>query len=179
MLETTGLDDQDHLSVIGALGRAVSPKAPLFRAAWMQTATPQGISQPAEELDFLPLDGVDYTNNGVAAADLEDELSSLPQRPFRGERVVLTAIYITGAGVASDALFRLIITPAIYVGAVQVGATQGQMPGIAFGPNAFGVRLSFPTAGQGTRIYVPFRFNGVNATDRVIVAGGIFGRAVR
>jgi hypothetical protein len=110
---------------------------------------------------------------------VDDELSALPQRPFRGERLILTAIRISGAGVAVDELFRIIIQPAIYVGAVQVGATQGRMPGIAFGPGAFGVRLSFPVAGQGTRIWVPFQFTNLAPTDRLIVAGGIFGRAVR
>jgi len=182
MLETTGLDDQDHLAVIGAL-QAISQKAfqknLALKPGWMQNVSPQGVSVAAEELDFLPLEGVDFTNGGGAPVDLDDELSALPQRPFRGERLIMNCIYITGAGVTTDALFRLIITPAIYVGAVQVGATQGNMPAAAFSAQAFGVRLSMPVAGQGTRIYIPFHFAGVQATDRVIVAGGIFGRAVR
>lgn len=186
MMETTGMDDNDHLAVIGALGNPRVARAdfglrqaPLRVMPWMANASPQGVSTPQEELDFLPLDGVDQTNSGGVAIDIEDELSALPQRPFRGERVILQCVLIQAGGAALDALFRLIITPALYVGAVQVGATQGRMPAIAFGPQAFGVRLSMPVAGQGTRVYMPFVFQALGAGERLIVGGGIFGRAVR
>ena len=182
-LETTGLDDQDHLAVIGALSSIIKApvlqRAPMTAPAWMQNATPQGVSTPAEELDFLPLEGVDFTNSGGAAADLESKLQALPQRPFRGERIIMSATLIGAGGGVGDALFRVIITPAIYVGAVQVGATQGSMPAAAFGATAFGVRLSFPVAGQGTRIYLPIFVAAIGAGDRIIINGGIFGRAVR
>jgi len=184
MLETTGLDDQDHLAVIGVM-RAVAQKSMMFPGArvqtpnWMQNSHAQGISTPAEELDYLPLDGVDHLNSTGGAEDVEDQLVALPQRPFRGERLVLQCILFAVGGAAIDALFRLIITPAMYIGAVQVGATQGQMPASAFGPGAFGVRLSLPAAGQGTRVYLPFRFAGLQNNERIIVAGGLFGRAVR
>jgi hypothetical protein len=130
-------------------------------------------------LDYCPLDGYDDTNGGAVAVDVADDLVAFPQRPFRGERLVLQATYIPAGGGAADVLFGLVIGPAIFVGAVQVGATQGRMPGSAFGATAFGVRLSFPTAGQGTRINIPFSFAGVAVGARLIVAGGIFGRAVR
>lgn len=185
MLQTTGMDDQDHLAVIGAAlqsGQAMGARLGLSRVpapSWMQNATPQGISTPAEELDYLPLDGVDFTNTGLATIDQEAQLVALPQRPFRGERIVLQALSIGPGGGTADALFRIVITPAMYVGAVQIGATQGQMPASAFGPGAFGVRLSFAVAGQGTRIYMPIIMYGINAAERIVVSGGIFGRAVR
>lgn len=191
MLETTGFDDRDHLAVIGAALAA----SPALRAGllpglasrlavrptpeWLRTAHTQGVSEPAEELDFLPLSTDDFTNSGIAAVDHEAFLESFPQRPFRGERLILQALYITGAGVTHDALNQTNINPALYVGAVQVGATQGGMPASAFGPTAFGVRLSMPVAGQGTRIYLPFIAYGIGAGDRIVLSGGIFGRAVR
>lgn len=185
MMETTGMDDQDHLAVIGAVAPRLARadfglRTPALKVMpWMTNANPQGVSTPQEELDFLPLDGTDTTNSGGAPIDVEDELSALPQRPFRGERIILQCILFVAGGAAIDALFRLVITPALYVGAVQVGATQGRMPGIAFGPQAFGVRLSMPVAGQGTRVYMPFTFQGLQPAERLIVGGGIFGRAVR
>lgn len=185
MLETTGLDDQDHLAVIGALSRAMSTKMPGFqlrtsvKPGWLENAHTQGVSTPNEELDYLPLDGDDHTNTSGGVEDYEAQMVALPQRPFRGERLVLQCVFIAVGGAASDGLFRLIITPAMYIGAVQIGATQGQMPASAFGPGAFGVRLSMPAAGQGTRVYMPFRFAGLNPNERIIVAGGLFGRAVR
>lgn len=184
-LDVTG-DDRDHLAVVGALAlknlsglnlTAATPGA--TQPDWLQTPPNMGVSTPSEELDYLPLEPVDFTNSAIAAVPLDSQVQALPQRPFRGERLVLSAIYIAAAGGVTDALFRLLITPAIYVGAVQVGATQGSMPASAFAATAFGVRLSMPTAGQGTRIYVPFHFDNIGPGDRLIVAGGIFGRAVR
>lgn len=178
MLETTGLDDRDHLAVIGALGplkmgAAIAPR-------WLKTTTAQGVSTPEEELDYLPLDKVDVTApGGGGTIDVEDRLIANPQRPFRGERVVLTAFLIAAGGGVTDALFSVLIQPAIYVGATQVGATQGSLPAAAFGATAFGVRLSFPSAGQGTRIYIPVFYPGLAAGNRIVIAGGIFGRAVR
>lgn len=184
MLDVTGLDDQDHLAVIGAAAAAQKSKfaglLPLKAVpSWLNTAHTQGVSTPNEELDFLPLSNVDFTNSGLAAVDHADEIEALPQRPFRGERLILQAMYIPAAAAARDGLWQMVITPAVYVGAVQVGATQGQMPASAFGATAFGVRLSFPVAGQGTRVYVPFLFVAIGAGDRIVVSGGIFGRAVR
>lgn len=183
MLQTTGFDDQDHLAVIGA-GGLLMPNAPraqmVQRPNWMQLTSPQGVSTPAEELDYLPLKIADSGVMG-AAGDFDFEMVAYPQRPFRGERVVLTAIHFTAAPgpVASNALYRVIITPAIFVGATQVGATQGQMPGEAFAAGAFGVRLSMPSAGQGTQIYIPVHVDGLAVGERIIISGGIFGRAVR
>jgi len=181
-LDVTGLDDEDHLAVIGAAMQSMKSMAKglgLRTPDWMGNATPQGISTPNEELDYLPLSRYDETNSLLVPVDIDDELIALPQRPFRGERMVLTAMYLVPATPPLDALFALTIAPAIYVGAVQVGATQGSMPGVAFGATAFGVRLSMPVAGQGTRIFVPFQWPGVAAGARLIVAGGIFGRSVR
>jgi hypothetical protein len=185
-LDVTGMDDQDHLAVIGALGKAISSKALANKLGlitpkpdWMGNATPQGVSQPDEELDYLPLDPVDKTNGGAVAIDIDDRLTAQPQRPFRGERIVLTAFKVGALGGVADVLFAVLIRPAVYVGAVQVGATQGSMPASAFSATAFGVRLSFPSAGQGTRLYIPVFYPGLGAGDRIIIAGGIFGRAVR
>lgn len=187
MLQTTGIDDQDHLAVIGAgqmiSAQSLANKLNIQRVptpSWMGNVSPQGISTPAEDLDYMPFEGVDFTNGGGAAVPLDDELVAFPQRPFRGERVILQCLLVpSGGGGPVDNLFAMIITPAIFVGAVQVGATQGGMPASAFGPGAFGVRLSFPVAGQGSRVVIPFQIPVVAVGDRVIVSGGIFGRAVR
>jgi len=73
-----------------------------------------------------------------------------------------------------------VIAPAIFVGAVQVGATQGATPFGAFVATAFGVRLSFPVAGQGSRIAIPFAsVVALVAGDRIDVSGTLIGRSVR
>jgi hypothetical protein len=188
-LETTGLDDQDHLAVIGAAAAAalkantqlLAPFASSPSPSWLQGAHTQGVSIPNEELDFLPFTSADFTNPAAATAnvDFTSEIDANPQRPFRGERIILQAIYVPAAAAPRDGLFQVVISPALYVGAVQIGATQGRMPASAFGPTAFGIRLSMPTAGQGTRIYLPFVAIGIAPGDRIVLSGGIFGRAVR
>jgi hypothetical protein len=147
----------------------------------LENAHCQGVSTPNEELDFLPLTSADFTNPAAATGpvDYTSEIDANPQRPFRGERLILQAIYVPAGGAPRDGLFQIVISPAMYVGAVQVGATQGRMPASAFGPTAFGIRLSMPTAGQGTRIYLPFVAIAIAPGDRIVVSGGIFGRAVR
>ena len=54
------------------------------------------------------------------------------------------------------------------------------MPLSMFAPNSFGVRLSFPRAGQGTRIYIPVQTAAtLGAGNSLVVSLSVVGRAVR
>lgn len=147
----------------------------------LANASPQGVSLPKEELDFLPFTAVTLTGEttGGAPAVLSGEIYTFPQRPFRGERLVLNAVYTDDQGVSSDGLFRLVINPAIFVGAVQVGATQGRTPASVFAATAFGVRLSMPVAGQGTRISFNVETAQLAKDSVLYVSATLIGRAVR
>jgi hypothetical protein len=103
-------------------------------------------------------------------------LSALPQRPFRGERLILNATNITAG---TDASGTATINPAIFVGAQQVGANQGATPFAAFRADAFGVRLSWPPAGQGTQINIPCVLTTPAPAGGVALSGTVFGRAMR
>ena len=138
---------------------------------WMNATTSQGVSRPQEDLDFLS-----FTPLVIAAGASNGTLSSQPQRPFRGERLILTANNVTGG---TDVSGTATINPAIFVGAVQVGSTQGATPFAAFRADAFGVRLSWPAAGQGTTINIPVVLTTVAAAGGVACAGTVFGRAMR
>jgi len=138
---------------------------------WMNATTSQGVSRPQENLDFLS-----FVPLTIAAGNTTGTLTAQPQRPFRGERLILSATNITGG---QDVSATATINPAIFVGAVQVGANQGATPFIAFGANAFGVRLSWPAAGQGTTINIPVALTTVAAVGGVAVNGTVFGRAMR
>jgi hypothetical protein len=147
---------------------------------WMNAATSQGVSRPQEEMDFLPFDAFTLIGNGEGAPPggplLNGALIAYPQRPFRGERLVMTAVDDTGANVAAN----VVIDPAIYVGAVQVGASQGSTPITAFGPDAFGVRLSVPASGQGTQIKIFVRsLVGAGFFAFYTVSAVLIGRAMR
>lgn len=138
---------------------------------WMGNVPGQGISLPQEEMDPLPFVAVT-----VAAAGTTGQLLARPQRPFRGERLVLFATKISDG---SDFSLNALINGAIFVGATQIGAAQGQTPFNAFRPDAFGVRLSWPAAGQGTDIVIPFILSTAAPSGGVFVSGVVFGRAVR
>jgi hypothetical protein len=150
---------------------------PVARPQWMgPVEVPQGVTEPSEEMDYLPFDSVTLT-----ATNGQDALVAFPQRPFRGERLIMTASYFLSAGgPPTDVGGSVVITPAIYVGATQVGATQGETPVATFAPNAFGVRLSMPRAGQGTRITIGVDYLGtIAAGDSIRVTATLIGRAVR
>jgi hypothetical protein len=162
----------------------------------MRGATSQGVSRPQEELDQLPFEPVggaeDGAENaqfgGLALETVADNntgyLLARPQRPFRGERLVISVFDTTEVDPLSPAAAaqNVVIDPAMFVGAVQIGAAQGSTPVSAFGATAFGVRLSLPAAGQGTDIKIFLR--ALLAADpddgRLLVVNAVlFGRAVR
>lgn len=171
-------DDMSGMSTIGRARRRQAAARGGGRAqiavptpGWMNATTSQGVSRPQEDLDFLS-----FTPLTIAAGATTGTLSSQPQRPFRGERLILVATNITAG---TDASGTATINPAIFVGAVQVGATQGATPFQAFRADAFGVRLSWPAAGQGTTINIPVALTTVAPAGGVAITGTVFGRAMR
>jgi len=178
-------EDIDGLDVVGARGKGLMralAKHGHFRikSKAFRNVSPQGVSTPREELDPLPLTTVISVPAGGTTSPLPGFLEAFPQRPFRGERIVLSAIQTLAAGGFVAAGDVTVISPAIFVGAVQVGATQGDMPFSLFAATAFGVRLSIPPMGQGSRIFIPFQFRpNLAAGDNLIISGSIIGRAVR
>jgi hypothetical protein len=187
MGEFEDLEDIDGLDIVGAERAIQLRKAMRLRGRaeaarpvpdWMRGLSGQGISRPAEELDPLPFDVIQFPS-GVLAAGATSSATAFPQRPFRGERLVASAIK-TNAGVSTDVSNGIIISPAIFVGAVQVGSSQGDMSLSVFSNQAFGVRLAFPPTGQGSRIFIPFRLGFAQvAGDSVVINFTVIGRAVR
>lgn len=178
-LEAEG-DDMSGFTTVGARRRRLprgggAPGAPgpitVPTPRWMNATTSQGVSRPQEDLDYLAFEPLT-----IAATFSNGTLTALPQRPFRGERLVLSATNITAG---TDASGTATINPAIFVGATQVGAAQGATPFSAFAATAFGVRLSFPAAGQGTRINIPTVLTTVAPAGGVALSGTVFGRAMR
>jgi hypothetical protein len=165
-VETIGRARRRHAARGGGGGRVAVPTP-----KWMNATTSQGVSRPQEDLDFLS-----FVPLTIAAGGTTGTLTARPQRPFRGERLILVATNITAG---TDASGTATINPAIFVGAVQVGATQGATPFQAFRADAFGVRLSWPAAGQGTDINIPVLLTTVAPAGGVAVSGTVFGRAMR
>ncbi len=166
-----GDDMEGELHTVGrGRGRRRGPIS-VPTPSWMNATTSQGVRRPQEDLDFLSFPSVT-----IAAAGTTGTLSSAPQRPFRGERLILVATNITAG---TDASLTATINPAIFVGAVMVGAAQGATPYQAFRADAFGVRLSWPAAGQGTTVTIPTVLTTVAPAGGVSISGTCFGRAMR
>ena len=166
-LDVVGEDDVEGSMVLGA-GARRAVRVPTPR--WMRGATSQGVSRPNEELDYLPFEPATLT-----AGNTSIRLLARPQRPFRGERLVASAFdVVTGA----DVSFRIAISPALFVGAVQIGSAQGAVPLSTFAATAFGVRLSMPASGQGTD-YSLFLLAFAPFVNDVAITAAIIGRAVR
>lgn len=184
-MDTMGWDvDGDDLDIIGAANpRAIKLRNAaamrgrgIVRPDWAVTLSEQGVSRPSEDMDPLPFVVTQIVTGGPTDSFAE----AFPQRPFRGERLIASAFLTTAAGTI-DAGGLVLITPAIFVGATQVGASQGETALSVYAATAFGVRLSFPPAGQGTRLYIPFSYRGpaLGANDTLLVAMTVVGRAVR
>jgi hypothetical protein len=182
-MDTMGMDIVGGMDIIGddEFGQLVlrpgSKRAvPQLHIPALRGASAQGVSMPQEELDYLPFVVTQIVTGGPTASSG----IAFPQRPFRGERLIATAIAVIG-GTVVPAGDLVMIDPAIYVGGIQVGATQGPAPLSTFAATAFGVRLSFPAAGQGTRIFIPFTYVGpaLGAGDTLTVSFTVIGRAVR
>jgi hypothetical protein len=169
-LDVVGDDDVEGSMVLGAPRSAIRVPTP----RWMRGATSQGVSRPHEELDYLPFSSLELNDTVTGGS-----LLSLPQRPMRGERLIMAAFGTVGGTTGSFAE-AVGIDPAIYVGAVQIGATQGTTPVSVFAATAFGVRLSMPAAGQGTTIRIFVRsLITLAAGDSIVVTATLIGRAVR
>lgn len=138
---------------------------------WMNATTSQGVSRPQEEMDYLP-----FVTITIAAGGTTGTLLCNPQRPFRGERLLLGAINVTAG---TDAANNATIDPCIFVGATVVGAALGGTPFATFKADAFGVRLSFPPVGQGTVLRIPVILLAAAPSGGVACTATLIGRAMR
>lgn len=102
------------------------------------------------------------------------QLQVQPQRPFRGERLVLDVRRI-GASAAAPS----VVISDLRVGDVPQRIGGGFLPADIFRPDAFGVRLSLDASVPGVLITVAFQLLGpaLAVGDSIIIAGGIIGRA--
>jgi len=157
------------------LGRHTGRARRVPTPRWSRNASMQGVSTPQEEMDFLPLSTATLVGGG-GLTNVAFNLTSNPQRPFRGERFVFTAVNITDG---TDVLDSINIVSPIFVGMVNVGAAFGQIPLRMFANNSFGVRLSIPAAGQGTILTLSMIALSVVAAKTYVISGGIIGRSVR
>lgn len=101
-------------------------------------------------------------------------LSVTPQRPFRGERLV-----ITSRRAGASAQLPTITISDLRVGDVPQRIGGGALPAEIFLPDAFGVRLSLDASTPGVLVTLGFTLVGpaLAPGDTITVAAGVIGRA--
>jgi len=157
MGEEFEVEGDDDLEGAGR-ARVVRPTLRLPpKPQWRKMGVAPGVSAPSALLQPLPLRG--ETNNGVFTSDVTSILfQGIPQRPFRGERLVIAARQTAASAVQ---LRVQTLTVGTNVQSVQVA----DMPIEAFAASAFDVRMKLQPAQPGVLIQC------------VIYAVGKFGQA--
>jgi len=142
--------DGDDFAVVGAGvmpmvsrgGRAMLalPKKPKWR---MNQVVP-GVYGPQEGLQPLPL--VPNLNNGVFTSVVQNiEFSQRPQKPFRGERLL---VQVGRSALATS----LVLTQGIFVGTQLQQAALGPQSIEFYTKDAFGVRLALQACSAALNI---------------------------
>lgn len=114
------------------------------------------------------------TFDSTTAPNIPLSLTVSPQRPFRGERLVIDVRRI-GASAQGPA----VVINDFRVGDVPQRLGGGVLPAEVFAPDAFGVRLSLDASVPGVLITIGFQYVGaaIAAGDQIVVSGAIIGRA--
>lgn len=104
-------------------------------------------------------------------------LTVSPQRPFRGERLVLE---VRRYGVAATVEPPTVLIDEFRVGDIPQRLGGGSLPASVFQPDAQGVRLSLDATVPGVLIEVGIRLdqNTLASGDGIVVSGAIIGRSV-
>lgn len=167
--------DGDMMGAARPVRRIVPVRRPALRLpakpGWRKAQVTPGVNAPDQMLYPLPLTGVEGSAFAVGTTSIN--FLGRPQKPFRGERLVITfARPSTSAGV-------LLIVTAISVGTDLQMVELGSMPAEAFSPTAFGVRLKMKPAAVGNEVSVRMSAVGVfGAGDTIPTAVAIFGRVI-
>jgi hypothetical protein len=130
------------------------------KPGWRKMGVAPGVSAPSALLQPLPLRG--EANNGVFTADVRSILfQGIPQRPFRGERLVIAARQTATSTVQ---LRVQTLTVGTNVQSVQVA----DMPIEAFAATAYDVRMKLQPAQPGVLIQCQIYAVGSFATGEEI-----------
>lgn len=137
--------------------------------AWLQNAQVPGSPAAAELLSPLGLGGGTLTATSPSLT-----LQASPQRPFRGERLVIDVRRSTGAASVP------VIVRALKVGENSQFVGSNGVPADVFRADAFGVRLAMSPATPGILIVLALDVGGASIPpgESIEIAAAIIGRAV-
>jgi hypothetical protein len=179
MGDVVGYDD-DGTAII--VGRAAQPRRArrvsrggvvrVSKPDWRQTQLAPGVIAPDQGLLPLPLSGAGGTNT-FALATQEITFQGQLQKPFRGERLLVSVVR-TGASATGRLLGQLFVGTDLQQ--LDVGGFDIEQVGT---PNAFGVRLTMKPAQPGVFIRLVTRPTvALAGTDTIQVTCTLLGRNV-
>lgn len=150
------------------------PQAPMFQMPnWRARQLAPGVQTPGENLYELTLNPLQ--NNGILdAANGTISFEAIPQKPFRGERLVITINRSVGAvGV------RVTRSPLTVGTEPQAANISGAGSADIYAPGAFGVRLAMSPAGAGITVGLQLSATpAVPVGETVALSVSILGRII-
>ncbi len=141
-------------------GRAISPRKLIPRVP--------GVPGTAIGLQPLPLGTVVFS----ATSGTLLQLSVTPQRPFKGQRLVITEARVGTTG-------GLVNVTRLEVGTYNQMVFGGNMPAAAFAPTAFDTNMYLQPATPGVQITLLLSITTApTTTDTVTVSAGMWGTVI-
>lgn len=143
-----------------ARGRALAPRKLIPRVP--------GVPGTAVGLQPMPLGTVVFT----AASGLILQMQASPQRPFKGQRLVITEARVGATG-------GLVNVTRLEVGTYNQMVFGGNMPAAAFAPTAFDTNMFLQPATPGVNITLLLTITAAPAgADTVTVSAGMWGTVI-
>lgn len=180
--EVLGIDtmgDLDGMSTVGRRhrgrhhGHHGGHMPVISKPGWRQHQLAPGVQAPREGMEPLPLSP--SVGNGVFSATVTNiNYTARPQRPFRGERLLVQVIRSGTSAAASAPL-----ASGIFVGTALQQLQIGNIPLEFFSPSAFGVRMDLLPAEPGIDITFQCLLTAaLTSTDTLTLQMMLLGRSL-
>lgn len=162
-----GYDDEGYPIVVGARGRK-RPKVALTKPGWRAGQLAPGVIAPDQGLLSLPMGNFTFS---LAAQTFT--FSGQVQKPFRGERLLVTTVR-TGTSAVGRILGQIFVGSDL--AALDVPPVDIEQLG---SPNAFGVRMTMKPCQPGVFIRIVCSLSSALAgTDTIFTTIQLLGRNV-
>lgn len=166
--EVVGYDDSGYPIVVGARRRKRRPMIALQKPGWRQGQLAPGVIAPDQGMLPLPMGNFTFT-----AATQTFTFAGQLQKPFRGERLLVTTVR-TGA----SAVGRLLGQPFVGTDLALLDINPIDIEQIG-ALNAFGVRLTMKPAQPGVFIRIVTALSSALAgTDTIFASVQLLGRNI-
>jgi hypothetical protein len=141
---------------------------------WRAAQQAPGVMAPTEQLLPLGFQSLDSGFTFVSGGGTTKAFLARPQKPFRGERLLVVVTKSAGAAATQ------VLIGSIFVGTDLQVVSAAPLPAEVFGATAFGVRLAMTSAQPGIDIFVNTALSGpaLAVGETITVTITMLGRAI-